>query len=113
MVGFFVVHTALKEYNLGELFKNGVFGVESARQSVINRLNRVEGQIRGIRKMIEEEHSCSDIMMQIAAVKAAVNKVGTVIFEEHFRDCLDEAIRKGESTEFVDEVMQMLSKYLS
>ncbi|EEG77640.1 metal-sensitive transcriptional regulator [Dethiobacter alkaliphilus] len=83
------------------------------RQNIINRLNRIEGQIKGIRKMIEEENSCAEVMMQIAAVKAAVNRVGTVMFETHFRDCLEKAIAEGEDLDFVDDVMKMLSKYIS
>ena len=47
------------------------------RQSLLNRLKRIEGQVRGISKMISEEQDCAEILMQIAAVKAAVNKVGT------------------------------------
>ena len=83
------------------------------RQNIINRLNRIEGQVKGIRKMIEEEQSCAEIMMQIAAVKSAVNRVGTVMFETHFRDCLEKAIHEGEDLDFVDDVMKMLGKYIS
>jgi DNA-binding FrmR family transcriptional regulator len=83
-----------------------------ARQNVINRLNRIEGQVKGVRKMIEEEQACGEIMMQIAAVKAAINKVGTLVFETHFRHCLDKAINEDEGTEFVDEVIKMLGKYI-
>ena len=83
------------------------------RQNIINRLNRIEGQVKGIRKMVEEEQSCAEVMMQIAAVKAAVNRVGTVMFETHFRDCLEKAIREGEDLDFVDDVMKMLGKYIS
>lgn len=81
------------------------------RQNVINRLNRIEGQVKGIRKMIEEEQSCAEIMMQIAAVKAAVSKVGTLVFQTHFRHCLETAIADGD-TDFIEEVMKMLGKYI-
>ncbi|HZK25198.1 MAG TPA: metal-sensitive transcriptional regulator, partial [Oscillospiraceae bacterium] len=85
--------------------------MDKERQLLINRLKRIEGQVRGIGKMISEEQDCAEILMQIAAVKAAVNKVGTLVFQTHFRSCLETAITEGE-TDFVDEVMQMLSKYI-
>lgn len=82
------------------------------RQNIINRLNRIEGQVKGIRKMIDEEQPCAEIMMQIAAVKAAINKVGTLVFETHFRHCLEQAIAGGEGSDFMEEVMKMLGKYI-
>ncbi|MCR3922609.1 MAG: metal-sensitive transcriptional regulator [Firmicutes bacterium] len=87
--------------------------MDEERQLVINRLNRIEGQVKGIRKMIEEEQNCSEILMQVSAVKAAVNKVGTLVFQTHFRQCLEKAITEGEDLEFVDDVMKMLGKYIS
>lgn len=87
--------------------------MQEERQNIVNRLNRIEGQVKGIRKMVEEGQSCAEVMMQIAAVKAAVNRVGTVMFETHFRDCLEKAIREGDDLEFIDDVMKMLGKYIS
>lgn len=87
--------------------------MQAERQNVINRLNRIEGQVKGIRKMIEEEQSCAEILMQIAAVKAAVSNVGTLVFQTHFRHCLEQAVSQGEGTDFIDEVMKMLVKYIS
>jgi len=86
--------------------------VEEERQSIINRLNRIEGQVKGIRKMIEEEQDCSEILMQVAAVKAAVNKVGTLVFQTHFRRCLEAAVRGEQDYAFVDDAMKMLAKYI-
>jgi DNA-binding FrmR family transcriptional regulator len=85
--------------------------MQEERQNVINRLNRIEGQIKGIRKMIENEQNCSEILMQVAAVKAAVNNTGTLIFQTHFRDCLEKAVAEGE-TDFIDEAMKMMGKYI-
>ena len=81
-------------------------------QSIINRLNRIEGQIKGIRKMIEEEQNCSEILIQVAAVKAAVNKVGTLVFQTHFRRCLESAVKGEQDFAFVDDAMKMLAKYI-
>lgn len=85
----------------------------SQQQNVINRLRRIEGQIKGIVKMIEDQQSCSEILMQVAAARAALNSVGTVIFESHFRECLEKALEEGKSADFIDEVMKMLVKYIT
>ena len=87
--------------------------VDGERQSIINRLNRIEGQVKGIRKMVEEEQNCAEILMQVAAVKAAINKVGTIVFQTHFRRCLEAAVRGEQDLAFVDDVMKMLTKYIS
>ena len=82
------------------------------RQSLLNRLKRIEGQVRGISKMISEEQDCAEILMQIAAVKAAVNKVGTLVLQTHFRHCLEKALKEG-TTDYVADVMELLDKYIS
>jgi len=83
------------------------------RQQIINRLHRIEGQVRGVRKMVEEEQSCAELMMQIAAVKAAVSKVGILMFQTHFRQCLEQSAKEGGSEEFIEEVMELMGKYIS
>jgi CsoR family transcriptional regulator, copper-sensing transcriptional repressor len=87
--------------------------VQNERRQIVNRLRRIEGQVKGIVKMIEEEeHSCSEVLMQVAAVRAAINSVGTVIFETHFRQCLENAVNEEKNPEFVEEIMSMLGKYI-
>ncbi len=83
------------------------------RQQIINRLRRIEGQVRGIRKMIDNEQPCSEVLMQIAAVKAAVGKTGVLVFQTHFRRCLENSVAEGEREEFVEEIMRLLAKYIS
>jgi DNA-binding FrmR family transcriptional regulator len=56
--------------------------------AVINRLSRIEGHIRSIKTMVEEGRDCSDILIQIAAVRSAINKVGRVVLEDHVESCL-------------------------
>lgn len=85
--------------------------MESDRQNVINRLSRIEGQVKGIRKMIEDEQSCADVLVQIAAVKAAASSVGSLVFQTHFRHCLETAIKERDA-EFIEEAMKMLGKYI-
>ncbi len=58
------------------------------RKAIINRLSRIEGHIRSIRAMVEEGRDCSDILIQIAAVRSAINKTGKVVLEDHLESCL-------------------------
>ena len=101
----------LKRYN-GEGISDGGDGMSSEHKEIINRLRRVEGQIKGLQKMIEEEKDCSDILVQVAAARSAINKVGTMIFEAHFRDCLDKAMAKGDMDDFVHSFTQLMDRYV-
>lgn len=76
------------------------------------RLKKIEGQVRGVQKMIDNDASCSDILIQIAAIKAAVNKVGTIIFENHAKECLKNSIAGYDESESVEELMKILSKFI-
>ncbi|MGE5552149.1 MAG: metal-sensitive transcriptional regulator [Bacteroidota bacterium] len=82
------------------------------RQDVLRRLSRVEGQIRGLARMVGEDKYCVDIMIQVAAAKSALNKVGLIVMEGHAHGCLVEAIKHEKSEEAVDELMDVISKYV-
>ncbi|MCL6442115.1 MAG: metal-sensitive transcriptional regulator [Alicyclobacillus sp.] len=76
------------------------------------RLKRIEGQVRGIQKMIEEDRYCVDILVQIAAVKSAVNQVGLSILESHTRGCVADALtNQANGTEKVDELMEVIRQF--
>jgi len=62
-------------------------------ESINRRLKRIEGQIRGIQRMLNEDACCMDVLVQISAVRAAVSKVGVMIFENHAKKCLTESLR--------------------
>ena len=57
-------------------------------QAVLNRLSRIEGHVRGIRRMVEEGRDCSDILIQIGAVRSAIDKLARVVIEDHLESCL-------------------------
>lgn len=82
------------------------------RHDLVNRLRRIEGQVKGIVKMIEEEAPCSEVLMQVAAARAALNSMGSIIFATHFRQCLETAIKEDGDSGFIEEVMNMLGKYI-
>lgn len=67
------------------------------RPALVRRLNRIEGQVRGIRRMIEEPRSCIEILQQLAAAEAALNRIGLAIFKHHVDHCVRDGIAKGDS----------------
>lgn len=81
------------------------------KSELIARLNRIEGQIRGIKKMVERDVYCDDILNQIAAVQAALNSSGKLILQSHMKGCLVKKIRNGED-DIIDELLITIGKLL-
>ena len=84
---------------------------EEERKKLIHRLNRIEGQIRGIRGMIEKDAYCADILVQSAAVNAAVNAFNKDLIANHIRSCVVRDIRDGKD-EVIDELVATLQKLM-
>lgn len=78
---------------------------------LIHRLNRIEGQVRGIRNMVEKDVYCTDILVQVAAVNAALNSFNRVLLENHIRSCVVRDIREGRE-ETLDELVETLKKLM-
>lgn len=78
---------------------------------LINRLSRIEGQIRGIRRMVENSAYCTDILVQVAAAQAALNSFNRELLAEHIKTCVAHDIREGKE-ETVDELVQTLQKLM-
>ncbi|MCC2096799.1 MAG: metal-sensitive transcriptional regulator [Hyphomicrobiales bacterium] len=86
-----------------------------AKTTRIKRLNRIEGQVRGIARMIEDERYCIDIVTQISAVRAALRKVERDVLQDHVAHCVDHAIASGnaiDQREKIDELMEVLNRSL-
>jgi DNA-binding FrmR family transcriptional regulator len=66
------------------------------RQKVLARLARIEGHVRAVKRMVEQDKSCPDVLVQIAAIRSALNGVGRVILDDHMRGCMVDALQKGE-----------------
>ena len=81
------------------------------QKKLIHRLNRIEGQIRGIRKMVEQNAYCTDILTQSAAVNAAVNAFNRELIASHLRNCVARDIRDGKE-EVIDELVITLQKLM-
>lgn len=84
---------------------------EEERKKLIHRLNRIEGQIRGIRGMVERNAYCADILVQSAAVNAAVNAFNKELLANHIRGCVARDIREGKD-EVIDELVLTLQKLM-
>ena len=84
---------------------------EKEYKDLINRLSRIEGQVRGIRKMVESDCYCPDILVQVSAVNAALNSFNKVLLANHIRTCVAEDIRDG-NDEPIDELVAVLQKLM-
>ena len=84
---------------------------EEQKKKLVNRLKRLEGQIRGIQAMVEQDAYCNDILIQSAAVSAAVSAFNRALLEAHLRTCVTEDIRAGRD-ETVDELLATLQKLM-
>ena len=80
-------------------------------KDLLNRLNRVEGQIRGIKRMLEENAYCTDILVQVSAANAALNSFNKVLLADHIRTCVAEDIRNGKE-DTIDELVVTLQKLM-
>ncbi|RKO66233.1 metal-sensitive transcriptional regulator [Desulfofundulus salinum] len=85
--------------------------VERNKEDLLSRLKKIEGQIRGIQKMIEEDRYCVDILLQISATRAALQKVALSLLRSHTRGCVAQAIRQNRGDEAIDELMQVLDQF--
>jgi CsoR family transcriptional regulator, copper-sensing transcriptional repressor len=79
-------------------------GYKSHKQQVQSRLRRIEGQVRGLEKMVDEDRYCIDVLTQVGAVKAALDGVALVLLQDHTEHCVVEAIQAGDGTHKIREL---------
>ncbi len=84
---------------------------EKEYKSLINRLSRIEGQVRGVRKMVESDAYCTDILMQVSAINAALNAFNKELLANHIRTCVSDDIKAGKN-ETVEELVETLQKLM-
>ena len=82
------------------------------KKTLLGGLKTVEGQVRGIAKMVDEDRYCVDILVQLAAIKAGINKIGLSLIESHTRGCVTKAIQEGAGDRQVKELIDVLSKFV-
>ncbi|MFM9328112.1 metal-sensitive transcriptional regulator [Paenibacillus mesotrionivorans] len=84
---------------------------QEMKSSLVNRLNRIEGQIRGVKGLIEKDVYCDDVLNQIAAIQSALNGVGKLLLEGHMKSCVVERILEGDN-EVLDELLITVNKLM-
>ncbi|QGQ97165.1 CsoR family transcriptional regulator [Paenibacillus psychroresistens] len=84
---------------------------DKTKSNLISRLNRIEGQIRGVKGLIEKDTYCDDVLNQIAAIQAALNSTGRLLLEGHMRSCVVERITEGDHT-VLDELLITMNKLM-
>ena len=84
---------------------------EKEYKDMINRLSRIEGQVRGIKRMVEQDEYCTDILIQVSAVNAALNSFNKVLLENHIKTCVTRDILDGKE-ETVEELVKTLQKLM-
>jgi DNA-binding FrmR family transcriptional regulator len=81
--------------------------MQADKQDVLKRLNYIEGHLNGIRKMIEEDKYCVDVLRQTYAVRKAIEKMEALILEKHLQTCVPEGITNGRQDAVIEELMQL------
>lgn len=84
---------------------------DKVKQNLMSRLNRIEGQIRGIKRLIERDTYCDDVITQISASQAALNSVAKILLEAHMKECVVDRIHEGDM-EVLDEVLVTIQKLM-
>ncbi len=85
---------------------------EESLRRIINRLSRIEGHIRGVKTMVQESRSCPDVLVQIAAVRGALDKVARMILDEHLTECIARAAHEGNIELEIEELKAALDRFL-
>lgn len=84
------------------------------RDALIKRLKRIEGQVKGLQKMIDDERYCVDILVQISAVRSAIDNVGAIILENHIKGCVSNSLKyenQDQSDQMIKELIDTIKKF--
>ena len=85
---------------------------EKEERDLLNRLNRIEGQVRGIKAMVQDERYCTDILVQVSAVQSALNGFCKTLLSTHIRTCVVEDIKAGKEEEAIKELCETIKKMM-
>ncbi len=81
-------------------------------RDLINRLNRIEGQVRGVKQMVQDERYCTDILIQVSAIQSALNSFTTRLLSNHIKSCVVQEIKDGNEDEIISELCDTIKKML-
>ena len=85
---------------------------EESLRAIVNRLSRIEGHIRGVKTMVQESRACPDVLVQIAAVRGALDRVARIILDEHLTECIGRAAQEGNIEVEIEELKAALDRFL-
>ncbi|MBS3028518.1 MAG: metal-sensitive transcriptional regulator [Dolichospermum sp. DET50] len=85
---------------------------EESLRRIINRLSRIEGHVRGVKTMVQQNTPCPDVLLQIAAVRGALDKVARIVLDEHLTECIGRAAQKGNIESEIQQLKAALDRFL-
>ena len=85
--------------------------VQPNKPALLKRMSRIEGQVRGVAKMVEEDRYCVDVLTQISAIQSALDALALQLLESHTKGCVRSAIRSGEGEAAIDELMAVVKRF--
>jgi CsoR family transcriptional regulator, copper-sensing transcriptional repressor len=85
---------------------------EASRKQILNRLSRLEGHIRGIKTMVQNDRPCPEVLVQVAAVRGALDRVSRIILDEHLTECIARAAKEGNIEMEIEELKAALDRFL-
>jgi CsoR family transcriptional regulator, copper-sensing transcriptional repressor len=88
-----------------------MYGYTMNKKAVSDRLRRIEGQVRGIQRMVEEDQYCIDILTQVNSATSALKSVGMGVLDDHVRHCVRESVESGESEEKLEELLTAVARF--
>jgi DNA-binding FrmR family transcriptional regulator len=88
-----------------------MYGYANNRDDLLTRLRRIEGQVRGLQRMVEEDKYCIDILTQVNSAMAALKAVGMGLLDEHVRHCVKESIEQGDGDRKVEELLAAVARF--
>ena len=102
-------HMPLRDQDLAR--SHGHIHLHENQKAVVNRLSRAIGHLEKVKRMVEEGHDCSEVLVQLAAVRSALDNTGKVILKDHLRHCMVDAVAAGDS-DSIDELCQAIDKFM-
>jgi DNA-binding FrmR family transcriptional regulator len=84
---------------------------QASKEELLHRFNRVAGQLEGIRAMVDDERYCPEVLVQLSAAIAALEKIGFILLRDHIRGCVADGIRDGRGDDYMDELMATVQRF--
>ena len=85
---------------------------EASRKRIVNRLARIEGHIRGVKTMVQDDRACPDVLVQIAAIRGGLDRVARIILDEHLSECITRAVDEGNIEAEIDALKAALDRFI-